>query len=202
MVDNHDSFTWNLVHGLVGLGAAVDVRAKDERFDPECTARYDAVVISPGPGPPADAGGSVDVLRDAWGRVPVLGVCLGHQVIAAAAGGRTIRAPRPVHGKTSRVFHRGRGLFRGLPSPIEATRYHSLTVDEATLGGELRVDARSEDGCVMALSHRRLPVWGVQFHPESVLTVAGPRLLDNFLERVRKGMRTPRLGRAALEVGG
>jgi len=184
VVDNHDSFTWNLVQALAGLGAAVAVRANDEIDAASCLGGgHDAFVVSPGPGRPEHAGVTPELVRAAGrARRPLLGVCLGHQAIAAACGARIVRAPRAVHGRTSPVLHDGSGPFRGLPSPFPATRYHSLTVDPASVDArELRVTARTPDGVIMGLAHRHLPLWGVQFHPESILTTCGPSLLGNFL---------------------
>jgi anthranilate synthase/aminodeoxychorismate synthase-like glutamine amidotransferase len=183
VVDNYDSFVYNLVQYLGELGAEPTVRrngavdlASVEAIEP------DGILISPGPGGPADAGVSSELVSAWAGRAPILGVCLGHQVIGAVFGGRIRRAP-VMHGKVSRVEHDGAGIFAGLPSPLLATRYHSLVVDEAALPGELVVTARSEDGTVMGLRHRVHPVEGVQFHPESILTESGHQLLANWLER-------------------
>ena len=187
VVDNYDSFTWNLVQALGALDPDVVV-ARNDRFEPaEMLARRPrAVVVSPGPGRPERAGSSIATIAAAAGAgVPLLGVCLGHQAIAAAFGGCVVRAPEPRHGKTSSVFHDGSGIFGGVPSPFDAGRYHSLVVEEASLPAELTVTARSEDGLVMALAHRERPVYGVQFHPESVLTPAGARLLANFVGACR-----------------
>jgi len=186
LLDNWDSFVWNLAQALGALGAdPVVVRA--DAIDAERLAADppDRLVISPGPRGPADAGASVPAIRALAGRVPVLGVCLGHQCIAAAFGGRVVRAPAPRHGKTSEVRHDGRGVLRGLPSPLRAARYHSLAVEETSLPAELEVTARSDDGVVMGIRHRGLPVEGVQFHPESFLSPEGPALLRNFLEGPR-----------------
>ena len=184
LLDNHDSFTWNLAQYLAELGAEVDVRMSDAIALEECVdGRYDAFVVSPGPGRPENAGISLDLVRAAAERrMPLLGVCLGHQALGQAYGARVVHAPRPVHGKTSRIEHDGTGVFAGLPPSFEATRYHSLVVEEASLPDELAVTARSEDGLVMGLAHRDLPLHGVQFHPESVLTLEGHRLLRNFLD--------------------
>jgi anthranilate synthase component II len=186
VVDNYDSFTWNLVQALAKLDPDVAV-ARADRFDPEEVAarRPAAVVVSPGPGRPEDAGRSMDMIAAAERhRLPLLGVCLGHQAIGALHGGLVARtAPR--HGKSSRVAHGGRGLFAGLSNPLEAARYHSLVVAEEGFPADLVVTARSDDGLVMALSHRTLPVHGVQFHPESVLTPEGERLLANFVAMAR-----------------
>jgi anthranilate synthase/aminodeoxychorismate synthase-like glutamine amidotransferase len=184
VLDNYDSFTFNLVQYLGELGAELEVVRNDE-IDVESVVDRspDAVVISPGPGVPSDAGISIALVRRcAELRVPLLGVCLGHQAIAQAFGARIVPADLVMHGKTSDVVHDGTGVFRGLPIPFEATRYHSLVVDPATVPAELEVTARTPDGVVMALRHRELPAEGVQFHPESVLTGDGMALLRNFLE--------------------
>ncbi len=183
IVDNYDSFTYNLVQAVGKLDPDVVV-ARNDRFDPGqvLEKRPDAILISPGPGRPENAGRTIAMIAAAEARsVPLLGVCLGHQAIAAYHGGVVERAPVPRHGKSSRVMHDGAGLFAGLPNPFEAGRYHSLAVREEGLPADLAVTARSEDGVVMALAHRSLPVFGVQFHPESVLTPEGEMLLANFL---------------------
>jgi anthranilate synthase component 2 len=182
VVDNYDSFVYNLVQYLGELGAEPIVHRDDavslgdvEGIDP------DGILISPGPGSPADAGVSNELIRT-WGeRVPVFGVCLGHQCIGEVFGGTVVRAPQVVHGKTSMVHHDGRGLFEGLPDPLEATRYHSLVVDRDSVPDCLEITAWTDDGLVMGLRHRDLPIEGVQFHPESVLTDAGHDLVGNFL---------------------
>jgi len=183
VLDNYDSFTYNLAQYLGELGATLEVARNDaltvedvERLEPE------AIVISPGPGNPDGAGISLDLIRRLHTRIPILGVCLGHQAIGQAFGGTVVRAGRQMHGKTSRITHDGRGVFRGLPAGFEATRYHSLVVLESNLPPALEVSARAEDGEIMGLRHRRYPVEGVQFHPESVLTKQGKALLGNFLE--------------------
>jgi anthranilate synthase component 2 len=182
LIDNYDSFTFNLYQYLCELGAEVVVRRNDALTVADVRALGpERVVISPGPCTPAEAGISVDLIRELAGEVPILGVCLGHQAIGVAFGGQVVRAPRLMHGKTSRISHDGRGVFTGLPNPFVATRYHSLMVDEASLPADLEVSARSEDGVIMGLRHRRYPVEGVQFHPESILTEAGKDLLANFL---------------------
>ncbi len=184
LVDNYDSFTYNLAQLLGSLGADVTV-ARNDAFDVDEVAAgsLDGVVISPGPGTPDHAGRSNDLVRAVAGRIPVLGVCLGMQCIAQLHGGRIVRAPELVHGKTSPVYHRGDGVLEGLPSPFDATRYHSLIVDRDSLPQTLKVTAESSDGLIMALRHRELDLEGVQFHPESVLTSVGPRLLGNFVAR-------------------
>lgn len=182
LIDNYDSFTYNLYQLLAVLGAQVEVRRNDVITPEEITdLAPDAIVISPGPGTPADAGVSCDVLRRA--EAPVLGVCLGLQCVAAAFGGRIVRAPVLMHGKTSLVHHHGDGIFAGLPDPFEAVRYHSLAVERATLPDCLEVTAETDDGTIMGLRHRERPIEAVQFHPESVLTREGGRLLENFLAR-------------------
>jgi anthranilate synthase component 2 len=188
MIDNYDSFTWNLVQYLQALGAEVMVVRNDElAVDAIDALAPERIVISPGPCTPNEAGVSVEVIQRLGARVPILGVCLGHQAIGQAYGGRVVRAGRIMHGKTSRIRHRGQGVFAGLPDGYEATRYHSLVVDKAALPGSLEVTAwtENEDGSVeeiMGLRHREHPVEGVQFHPESILTEHGHALLENFLK--------------------
>jgi len=184
VIDNYDSFTYNLVQYLGELGATVVVRRNDEAtIDQLRGLDHDRVVISPGPGRPEQAGITLDVIKEFGPRMPLLGVCLGHQAIGLAFGGEVIRAPLPIHGKTSTVEHNGTGVFAGLSSSFQAGRYHSLIVGEKTLPDDLEVIARTkEDGLVMGLRHRTLPIHGVQFHPESVLTNEGRRILRNFLE--------------------
>jgi anthranilate synthase component 2 len=182
MVDNYDSFTYNLVQMLTGAGAEVVVLRNDaESAEAMLARRPEGIVLSPGPGRPEGAGVCLDLIRR-QADVPILGVCLGHQALGLAFGATVDRAPRLMHGKTSPVRHGGQGVFAGLPNPFEATRYHSLEVKENTLPEELEPLAWADDGTLMGLRHRALPYWGVQFHPESVLTGSGPRLLANFLE--------------------
>ncbi len=186
VLDNYDSFTYNLVQYLGELGAEVEVRRNDQvSLDEIAALRPDRMVISPGPCTPQEAGISVELVRHFGGKLPILGVCLGHQAIGAAYGGRVVRAPALMHGKTSEVEHDGRTIFRGLPSPLTATRYHSLIVEEQSLPPELEVTARTAgpDGSrvIMGLRHHEFPVEGVQFHPESVLTQHGRKLMENFL---------------------
>lgn len=181
VIDNYDSFTYNLVQMLGGIGAELEVVRNDVEPVPELLARRpDGIVLSPGPGRPEDAGVCIDLLR-ARPDVPLLGVCLGHQALGSAFGGTVSRARVLMHGKTSEVEHGGVGVLAGLQSPFVATRYHSLAVEEDSLPGTLEPLAWSEDGTLMAMRHRELPYWGVQFHPESVLTDTGPHLLQNFL---------------------
>ena len=184
VVDNYDSFTFNLAQALSALGAEVSVlRADDPALDAAMAARPDRLVISPGPGRPEVAGRSPQLVRSAPEQgIPTLGVCLGLQCAAVAFGAAVIRAPEPRHGKTSPVRHDGRGIFSGIPDPTVATRYHSLMVDPATLPHDLVVSARCDDGVVMALRHRTLPLEAVQFHPESVLSADGVAMLRNFVE--------------------
>jgi anthranilate synthase component 2 len=183
VVDNYDSFTFNLVQRLGELGArCVVVRNDTATVVAVAERRPAAIVVSPGPKTPADAGISVELIRAVGARIPLLGVCLGHQAIGEAYGGRVVRAPSIMHGKVSQVHHGGAGLFVGVPDPFPATRYHSLVVDAATLPASLEVTARTDDGVIMALRHREHPVVGVQFHPESIGTEAGYRILENFLE--------------------
>lgn len=185
LLDNYDSFTFNLYQALSQLGADVEVRRNDAigvdeiaRMLPE----LEGIVISPGPCTPAEAGISVPLVRQLAGTVPILGVCLGHQAVGAAFGATIVRAPRLMHGKTSLITHSGNGIFAGLPNPFQATRYHSLIVERSSLPRELEITAEA-DGLIMGLRHRTLPVEGVQFHPESILTSAGNDLLANFLGR-------------------
>jgi anthranilate synthase component 2 len=190
LVDNYDSFTFNLVQYLGELGASVEVHRNDQIDVDGIRARHpDGVLLSPGPCTPDQAGVTLPVIRALGGEVPILGVCLGHQAIGQAYGGRVVRNARIVHGKASPVRHRGRGLFAGLPSPFAAGRYHSLVVERATLPRELTITAWTEEGEIMGLRHRRLPVEGVQFHPESILTDGGKRLLANWLARLGAGGR-------------
>lgn len=180
VIDNYDSFVFNLVQYLGQLGVDVDVRRNDEVTVAEAR-QYDGILISPGPGTPESAGVCMDVVRECSGDVPILGVCLGHQVIAAVYGGVVERAPELLHGKTSHVEHRGEGVLAGLPEPFTATRYHSLAVRPDSVPEVLEVTGQTDSGVIMALRHRDLPVEGVQFHPESVLTEGGHQLLANWL---------------------
>jgi anthranilate synthase/aminodeoxychorismate synthase-like glutamine amidotransferase len=183
VIDNYDSFTYNLVQYLGELGAEVQVARNDAAsIESIGRARPERIVISPGPGRPEQAGITMDVIREFGPTIPILGVCLGHQAIGAVFGGSVVRAVAPMHGKTSTIEHDGRGVFTGISGPFVASRYHSLVVEEAGLPGDLEVSARTrEDKTIMGLRHRRWPIHGVQFHPESILTEEGRRLLRNFL---------------------
>jgi anthranilate synthase component 2 len=189
LVDNYDSFTFNLFHLLADLGMACEVRRNDQITTAEALAmRPDAIVLSPGPRTPTEAGICLDLVRAA-GEVPLLGVCLGHQAIGQAFGGRVVRAPVPMHGKTSKVVHEGTDVFHGLPSPFTVVRYHSLTVEAETLPDSLVPTAWTEDGVLMGLRHRDLPLYGVQFHPESILSEQGHALMGNFLRLAGLGRK-------------
>jgi len=186
VIDNYDSFTYNLVQFLGELGETLEVRRNDAVGVEQIRAMApEAVVVSPGPCTPAEAGVSTPLIEALAGRVPILGVCLGHQCIGAACGVPVVRGGAPVHGKTSRVYHDGRTIFTGLPSPITGTRYHSLVIDPASLPAALEVSARTDDGVIMGVRHRGALVEGVQFHPESVLTEYGHAMLRNFLALAR-----------------
>jgi anthranilate synthase component 2 len=183
VLDNYDSFTYNLVQYMGELGAEMTVRRNDELSVDEVEALApERILLSPGPCTPHEAGISIEVVRRFAGKVPILGVCLGHQAIGAAFGGNVVRAPQLMHGKTSEVKHDGRTIFSGLQNPMTCTRYHSLIVSEKRLPEELEITARTADGTIMGLRHREYQVEGVQFHPESVLTQDGKRLIKNFLE--------------------
>ncbi len=182
VLDNYDSFTYNLVQYLGELGAEPEVKRNDcVSVEKIARAGYSGIVISPGPGDPQGAGITLEAIRTFAGKLPILGVCLGHQAIGEAFGGRIVRAPRPIHGKCSRIQHDGRGVFRGVPQPLDAGRYHSLVIERESVPKELEISAETEDGIIMGVRHRSLPVEGVQFHPESVLTLHGMTMLRNFL---------------------
>ena len=183
VIDNYDSFTFNLVHYLGELGAALEVHRNDRVTSAAVIAADpDAIVLSPGPCTPKEAGICLELIAAASATIPILGVCLGHQAIGAAFGGRIVRAPQPVHGKLSQIRHDGTGIFRTIDAPFCATRYHSLVVERESLPHELAVTAQTEDGLVMGLAHTRLPVHGVQFHPESIASRHGHLMLKNFLD--------------------
>ena len=180
VVDNYDSFVFNLVQYLAQLGAEVTVRRNDDVTPAEALA-YDGVLLSPGPGTPQDAGVCIAIVQECAGRLPILGVCLGHQAIGVAFGATVGRAPELLHGKVSLVHHGQTGVMQGLPDPFTATRYHSLAIDPATMPAELEVTGQTDSGVIMGVRHRSLPIEGVQFHPESVLTEGGHRMLANWL---------------------
>ncbi len=193
MLDNYDSFTYNLYQAFTQIGAEVEVVRNDAMTVDEVLGRIDEIdglVVSPGPCTPDEAGISVDLIRQMAGVRPVLGVCLGHQAMAQAFGARIVHAPALMHGKTSQIEHDGQGVFEGLPNRFPATRYHSLTVDPATVPAVFKVSATSEDGVIQGLRHRELDVEGVQFHPESILTTSGPDLLRNFVTRIGLAQET------------
>lgn len=184
LIDNYDSFTYNLYQALAELGAELEVVRNDVITVDEIEARLDeiqGIVVSPGPCTPAEAGISVELYRRLADKVPMFGVCLGHQAMAEAFGADVVLAPELMHGKTSDIYHDGKGVYKGLPNPFTATRYHSLTVDPATVPAEFVVTSRSDDGIIQGIRHREYPVEGVQFHPESILTTEGNNLLANFL---------------------
>ena len=182
LIDNYDSFTYNLYHFLGELGAAVDVRRNDQVSVAEVMALHpQGIILSPGPCDPDRAGICLDLIEAAAGKLPILGVCLGHQAIGQAFGGKVIRGPVPMHGKLTAVQHRGEGIFQDIPSPFMATRYHSLVVERGSLPDCFAVTAETENGLIMGLAHRELPIHGVQFHPESIASEHGHRLLGNFL---------------------
>ncbi len=187
MLDNYDSFTYNLYQAFTQIGAEVEVVRNDRITVEEVVERLDeidGIVVSPGPCTPSEAGISVELIRRMAGVRPVLGVCLGHQAMAQAFGATIVHAPSLMHGKTSLIEHDGQGVFEGLPNPFPATRYHSLTVDPTTVPATFKVTATSPDGVIQGMRHRELDVEGVQFHPESILTVAGPDLLRNFINKI------------------
>ena len=184
MIDNYDSFTYNIVQYFYDLGQEVVVKRNDEITieDIKNMEGIDSIVISPGPCTPREAGISVDVIKTFKGLYPILGICLGHQSIGQAFGARIIKAKCLMHGKISKIYHNEKGLFEGIPNPFNAVRYHSLVIDESTLPEDIEITARSDDGEIMAIEHKIYPIWGVQFHPESILTEYGHKLLENFLK--------------------
>ena len=187
LIDNYDSFAFNLVHYLGELGAEVRVHRNDKiTCAAVVDADPDAIVLSPGPCTPKEAGICLDLIAAVAAKIPVLGVCLGHQAIGDAFGGKVVRAPLPVHGKLSEIRHGSSGIFRGINAPFQATRYHSLVIDRGSLPGELTVTADTEDGLIMGVVHKSLPVHGVQFHPESIASEHGHRLLGNFVTQARR----------------
>ena len=204
LIDNYDSFTFNLVHYLGGLGAGVVVHRNDRiSVDAVMAMAPEAIVLSPGPCTPTEAGICLDLIVKAAGKVPLLGVCLGHQAIGQAFGGKVVRAPTPVHGKLSDIRHANTGVFRGINGSFKATRYHSLVIERASLPRELTVNAETDDGLVMGLMHADLPIHGVQFHPESIASEHGHLILKNFLDlaaawNARMGRRTAAALKAAV----
>ena len=185
LIDNYDSFTYNVYQAVANLGHPLQVVRNDRISLADISvANYDAIIISPGPGTPDDAGLSKQIVREFAGKLPILGICLGHQVIGEVFGGNVVRAPQPVHGKTTEVVHQGDGLYTDLPQPFTAGRYHSLIVEESSLPDCLEVTARNEENLIMGLRHRQFNVQGVQFHPESILTPLGNKLLANFLSSI------------------
>ena len=186
LLDNYDSFTYNLLHYLGELGAEVEVKRNDQiAVDEAMAAGYQGIVISPGPGTPDESGITLELIRAAAGRIPLLGVCLGHQAIGQVYGGKVIRAPKPMHGKVSEIYHEGLSVFKGLPVPFKATRYHSLIVERASLPDCFEVTAiTADDGLIMGISHKEFALHGVQFHPESIASEHGHALLKNFLDGI------------------
>lgn len=190
LIDNYDSFTYNLFHYLKELGVEVEVWRNDARTVDDVLAQApEGIVISPGPCTPDDAGICLELVTRAAGHIPIFGVCLGHQCIGQAFGGQVVRAPVPMHGKVSAIHHRARGVFAGIPNGFNATRYHSLIVDRASLPSCLAVTAETEDGLIMGLTHKEFNVQGVQFHPESIESQYGHKILHNFIESARAGMQ-------------
>ncbi|HVZ53222.1 MAG TPA: aminodeoxychorismate/anthranilate synthase component II [Pseudolabrys sp.] len=208
LIDNYDSFTFNLFHYLGGLGADVVVHRNDKvSADAVMAAEPEAIVLSPGPCTPNEAGICLDLIGKAAGKVPLLGVCLGHQAIGQVFGGKVVRAPVPVHGKLADIRHTGTGIFRGINGPFKATRYHSLVVERATMPRELIVNAETGDHLVMGMMHESLPIHGVQFHPESIASEHGHLMLKNFLDLAaawneQRGRRTARKGAAKMQAAG
>lgn len=187
LLDNYDSFTYNVYQLLSELGVDVEVIRNDQTAVPEVEAKhYEGIVISPGPGVPKDAGISEDLIRTLGGKVPILGICLGHQAIGEVFGGKIVRAAEIIHGKVSPIRHNGRGLYAGLPQDVEVGRYHSLIIDRATLPDCLEVTSELADGTIMGVRHKEMDIEGIQFHPESILTPAGRTMMQNFLDHLRK----------------
>jgi anthranilate synthase component 2 len=200
LIDNYDSFTYNLFHYLGELGARLEVHRNDKITVDEVMAKHpQGIILSPGPCTPDTAGICLDLIKRASGKVPIFGVCLGHQAIGQVFGGKVIRAPKPMHGKLSKVHHTNKGVFRDVPNDFDATRYHSLTVEPETFPSELEITARSEDGVIQGLQHKTLPIFGVQFHPESIASEHGHKILANFLQDCGTNLRMdpPKIGRVA-----
>ena len=190
LIDNYDSFTYNLFHYLGELGARLEVHRNDKITVDEVLAKHpQGIILSPGPCTPDTAGICLDLIKAAAGRVPIFGVCLGHQAIGQVFGGKVIRAPKPMHGKLSKVHHNGKGVFREVPNDFDATRYHSLTVEPETFPSDLEITAQSEDGVIQGLQHKTLPIFGVQFHPESIASEHGHKILANFLKDCGTNLR-------------
>ncbi len=190
LIDNYDSFTYNLFHYLGELGARLEVHRNDKITVDEVVAKHpQGIILSPGPCTPDTAGICLDLIKRASGKVPIFGVCLGHQAIGQVFGGKVIRAPKPMHGKLSKVHHTNKGVFRDVPNDFDATRYHSLTVEPETFPSELEITAQSEDGVIQGLQHKTLPIFGVQFHPESIASEHGHKILANFLQDCGTNLR-------------
>jgi anthranilate synthase component 2 len=190
LIDNYDSFTYNLFHYLGELGARLEVHRNDKISVDEVMARHpQGIILSPGPCTPDTAGICLDLIKRASGKVPIFGVCLGHQAIGQVFGGDVVRAPKPMHGKLSKVHHTGKGVFRDVPNDFNATRYHSLTIDPPSFPSELEITAQSEDGVIQGLQHKTLPIFGVQFHPESIASEHGHKILANFLQDCGTNLR-------------
>lgn len=191
IIDNYDSFVFNIDRYLRRLGQQTEVLRNDRISSAEILERgYTAIIISPGPQTPNEAGNTLSIIKDC-SRIPILGVCLGHQAIGQAFGGQVVRAPRPIHGQTSQIEHNSTGIFEGIPNPMQVARYHSLVVDRDSLPHELESLATCEPNLIMAIKHRELPIWGVQFHPESIMTMGGFRLLANFLTLTQHTVKLP-----------
>ena len=190
LIDNYDSFTYNLFHYLGELGARLEVHRNDKIAVNEVMAKHpQGIILSPGPCTPDTAGICLDLIKAAAGKVPIFGVCLGHQAIGQVFGGKVIRAPKPMHGKLSKVHHTGKGVFRDVPNDFNATRYHSLTIEPSSFPAELEITAQSEDGVIQGLQHKTLPIFGVQFHPESIASEHGHKILANFLQDCGTNLR-------------
>ena len=194
LIDNYDSFTYNLFHYLGELGARLEVHRNDKITVDEVMAKHpQGIILSPGPCTPDTAGICLDLIKRAAGKVPIFGVCLGHQAIGQVYGGDVVRAPKPMHGKLSKVHHNGKGVFRDVPNDFDATRYHSLTVEPSTFPSALEITAQSEDGVIQGLQHKTLPIFGVQFHPESIASEHGHKILANFLQDCGTNLRTEKV---------
>jgi anthranilate synthase component 2 len=200
LIDNYDSFTYNLFHYLGELGARLEVHRNDKISVDEVMAKHpQGIILSPGPCTPDTAGICLDLIKRASGKIPIFGVCLGHQAIGQVFGGKVIRAPKPMHGKLSKVHHSGKGVFRDVPNDFDATRYHSLTVEPESFPSELEITAQSDDGVIQGLQHKSLPIFGVQFHPESIASEHGHKILANFLQDCGTNLRMdpPKFDRVA-----